>query len=930
MRKLQHLRMGVVAACYVVGFWGLSARLVAEETPATLTNQAYQVQLLEDGSVRISAEGSSPQTFRPTFTVFYRADDPKVRRRQVDMWYQVPEWLAVVPAGQKAARTANYFQAAEPVRITADRATVRDGRITWEVASPTRWALSAELTLPPGKAEPQMTLVLKTVEAGWYSVGYTGAPEHALADVDALLQPRIWQEKRLPADCYLSDEGLCSLPATLVEAQGTTVGVVADPAEVPFRLPTLQNSRFGVMIRNAAGHVQPQIFAPVLGMNESKMEAGATYRFRLRLSVRAGNWYDSFRHLARGLYGVHGLRQNTLCSLNQTIENMIRFAMDDRMSGWNAEYRALDYKTDVSGTVKLVSALHPMSVALLTDNEDVYLRRARPMIEFLLSREKYLFAYNTQSTHQNPSHRLDGPTGEVFEWASLWNLSLGRTPVFLESAKVRYATPRALNLDSVNTDDHWVHALALYRATGERSYLEKARAEADRYIAQRINRPPTNFKELVRSAQFWTDLAPRWMQLLELYEETGERRYLEAAATGARLFAAFCWMTPPVPEKEVTVPAGDGQQATVPAWRVSQIGLTPEASNTSPVNRAIFLAHHAAWMARLGYYTGDTFFSDLARNAVVGRYANFPGYTYQPKLGFTVAHEPADYPTREPFAYHRASQMYFNHVWPHIALLVDYLVSDAVVRSQGRVNFPSRYAQGYVYLQSKVYGDRPGTFYDEQGVQLYLPAGLVECDNVQINYVAGYGNGKLYVALLNQADTPAEATIRLDPERAGLDPKRSYEARLWRENQSAAPVRVEEARVTVPIAGRGITALAIDGAQVQTKFQAKVFDRNTPPLGSESYRSIEWPEGKVQGMLLSLGRGLTSAYVWLTADEKQLSEATLHYRTNGGAWQATVDSRYPYEFSVPLADRDTVWEWWVEGQTVDGRRLESSAVELRR
>ncbi len=930
---LRIIGIGLAVAWCGLDYVGMSVRLEAAQPQAlTLANQAYEARLREDGSVEVLARGGAPQTFRPDFTVLYRPDDPKVGRRQVDMWYRVPDWRVVgePEPGQKPSRTANYFQAARFVRLTAQGGTVQDGRIVWELPEQTSWSLCAELTLPPGEAEPQMTLVLKAKETGWYSVGFTGAPEYPLGKVDALLQPRIWQEKRFPDDCYLSDEGLCSLPVTLVESQGLTVGVAADPAEVPFRLPTLNNSRFGVLVRNAAGLAQPQIFAPVLGMAESKREAGCTYRFRLRLSVRTGGWYESFRQLARGLYGVRDLRQNTLCSLNQTIENMVRFAMDDRMSGWNAEYRAFDYTTDVPGTVKLVSALHPLSVALVTDNEEVFVRRARPMIEYLLSREKYLFAFNTKSTHQNPSHRMDGPTGEVFEWATLWNVSQGRTPVFLESAKIRFAQPRALNLDSVNTDDRWVHALALYRATGERSYLEQARAEADRYIAKRIDTPQTNFKGLVRSAQFWTDLAPRWMQLLEMYEETGERRYLEASAVGARLFSAFCWMTPPVPAGEVTVPAGGGKQATVPAWRVSQIGLTPEASNTSSGNRAIFLAHHAAWMARLAYYTGDSFFSDLARNAVVGRYANYPGYTYQPSLGFTVAHEPADYPTREPFVYRRASQMYFNHVWPHIALLVDYLVSDALVRSQGEVDFPSRYAQGYVYLQSKVYGDRPGKFYGDEGVRLYLPAGLIECDNVQMNYVAGYGNGRLYVALMNQANAPAEVTLRFDSKRAGLDPQRVYEARRWCENKPQGTVRIEGARVTVPVAGRGITALAIDGAEVRPAFQEKVFDRSSPPLGPASYRSVDWSEGKVHGMLLSLGRGLGSAYVWLNADEKQLSETRLHYRVDEGPWQEMVDPRYPYEFSVALADSDCVWEYWVEGQTVDGRRVRSETVKLQR
>ena len=107
---------------------------------------------------------------------------------------------------------------------------------------------------------------------------------------------------------------------------GVTVGVIADPADVPFRLPTRANSRFGVMVRNAAGMVQPMLFAPVLGGKGSNLKIGGTAKFSMRVSVRQGDCYESFRHLAQVFYGVRDCRENTLCSLNQTLANMIAFA----------------------------------------------------------------------------------------------------------------------------------------------------------------------------------------------------------------------------------------------------------------------------------------------------------------------------------------------------------------------------------------------------------------------------------------------------------------------------------------------------------------------------------------------------------------------------------------------------------------------------
>ena len=74
---------------------------------------------------------------------------------------------------------------------------------------------------------------------------------------------------------------------------------------------------------------------------------------------------------------------------------MIAFAMNDIYSGWVDDLKGFDYTTDVGGTVKVVSALHPLSAALLTDNREIFRRRALPITEYLMSREKYLFSLAT-------------------------------------------------------------------------------------------------------------------------------------------------------------------------------------------------------------------------------------------------------------------------------------------------------------------------------------------------------------------------------------------------------------------------------------------------------------------------------------------------------------------------------------------------------
>ena len=97
------------------------------------------------------------------------------------------------------------------------------------------------------------------------------------------------------------------------------------------------------------------------------------------------------------------------------------------------------------------------------------------------------------------------------------------------------------------------------------------------------------------------------------------------------------------------------------------------------------MTNFAAWMLRLSHYSGDNFLKDIARSAVVGRYANFPGYDINDE--FTNFYERPDYPLRN-WTELTYNQIYYNHVWPHIALLTDFLITESVYRSQGKINFP--------------------------------------------------------------------------------------------------------------------------------------------------------------------------------------------------------------------------------------------------
>jgi len=907
-------------------------------------NARYSLTVAKEGSLLLQNSDGAKGQFNPNFSILYRAGNPGLKEyKDTTVNFTVPAWEGL----QKKDITVVPQEAGTSVTTSAVSYFLKKDTICWVFADDSLYTLTATALLPKGNEEPKISFRFIPKKEGWYSVAYIGSPETDPSTIESIWQPLIWQERRFPSHSYLSMEHMCPLPAVMFGKKGVVTSVVADPAEVPFRMPTFKNARFGLWIRNEKGMAQPQIAAPVFGQESSQMKAGQIFIFSFRLLCQKGDWLDTYRYIARSIYNFHDYRKNASASLNETLENMIDLGMNDVFGGWNKELKAFDYTTDVKGTVKLVSSLHPLSLSFITDNPEIYKLRALPMIEFLMSREKYLFVSAGGTIHQSPSHFLKGPAAEVSELAALYSISGKRSQVFSHYADSLFDIPRALNLMLVSEPQSWQSALALYRINGEKQFLDMAITKATEYINKRINITQTDFSDAHldgdKGGAFWTDFSPKWFDLLELYEETNDKKFLDAAVYGAKIYTSYVWLQPSVPDSQVLINKNgllhigtrrnkkDPQPMyapplKVPAWRVSQIGLTPEASNTYSGNPAIFLSHYAAYLLRLAHYTGDVFFKDIARSAIVGRYTNFPGYDINGE--FTTIYQRPDYPLQDwnGLTY---NQFYYNHIWPHIALLTDYLITDALYKSGGLISFPSQNAEGYAYLHSKVYGDRPGKFYDDQNVHLWMPKGLLKTDNIQVNYLAARGNGNLYLALMNQSDADIKVKLYLNQDIVPVDLEKPYKIDIWADNQSKQEAVLRNAEVVVTVKAKGITSLRIHDIPIKPRFQELASDESVKPLSTSSYTEQQTLFGKVTGMIITMGKSLGSTYIWLDATEEKLSRAILHYKS-GNDWKEASDNIYPYEFSMPLDDNMASFEFYVEGETVDGNRVKGEAIVLKK
>lgn len=920
-----------------------------------LSNQQYEIELLKNGelNVRHKQSGRSYKLV-PQFTVMKRTDNPvlkytsrsgKVAPKTDNIFLRLPYWKK----SASADITADFFETTAPIVEKASSGKLTPGGIEWSFPANGSYTLTAGLSLTSSINEPVITYRFTPKEEAWYSIGYTGMPELSPAKADGIWQPFVWQEKRFPEKSFLSTEDMCALPGTMVEKDGITYGVMADPRVIPYRLPDQPSGKikFGVLVRNQKGNAQPQIFSPVLGNPDSKLKAGETHTFQFRVFMYKGTQPDAYIAVAKNMFNFRDYRKNVYTNLNKTIENMIDFQMDDVYSRWSVDMKGYDYSTDVANTVKNVSGLHPLSAAIITDNQGIYTRRALPIIEYLLSREKYLFAINKNITQQQPSSRMAGPAVEVSELAVLDIFYQGKSPVFSYFADSLSHTTRKLNLSKDSKGDDWPNLLSLYKMTGNTAYLEKAKQKADDYIKWRVDTKQTDFSDAntALSAMFWTDFSPLWMELLDLYEVTREKRYLDASVVGAKQYMQYTWFYPVIPDSSIVInkngiseylcgearrekiPPMPAPRQEVPAWRVSQIGLTPEASYTFSGNPAIFLANQAPHLLRLAYYTGDDFFRSVARSAVVGRYSNYPGYDINGE--FNTVYSRPDYPLRYQ---HEVSynQFYYNHVWPQIAVLFDYLISDVYVSSNGAVNFPSEFAVGYAYLKSKVYGVHPGTFYGDKNVNLWMPKQVVKVDNEQANYLTAYGNDKFYIALMNQSTDETDVEVAVNPDLVPVSLNGSHTVRVWINNSPAGTSELKGGKIKVHLSAKGITALAIDRVPVVTQFQQSAGDNKTVKPSQQTYRIADSPFGKIRSAVISYAR-LSEAYIWLEASDEQVKKAVLNYRVNGQEkWSRLEDAGYPFEFSVPLQEKDSEIEWWIDAQKTDGTLVKNSNTILKK
>lgn len=934
----------------------------------TLENERYALRLETDGSLILSSRGAPSQTIEPVFVVFFSPGDPgyganhgnyllaprtsalwrrfreplaslNERLRSPDYRDSLPGDVAVAEdaqgrrtwlyrdgrgkqllkvSGAYGEGTVDPWFAGEKTILRGGAAAVEGRTVRWSFPTRPDFDLEAELSLPEGVGAPRLVQRLKAKRQGCYSAAFAGSPKLA---VEAML--------RIPQECsgrerrqfnHLVTEAYLRLPRVQLAAEGWNFALVVDPEEMPFRIATRENARFGLCLRREGGVFQPLSFAPILGGAESFLKPGQSRSFAVRLVLQAGDWKETYRTIAREDYGFRDLRDNSGPGpLNDTLARTMDFLADrngENRALWHAEQKYYDYWTDNSGIFKPFSPLYGLSAAIVTDDEAFYLTRALPQVEFALSRTNNTFAPYAVAQNGQVKARNRGLGHSYLPAAQLATLAAfyqGRVPALASEA-----------LERGFSEKSFVDQLALWQLIGAPEALARAKIQGLEALGKKAGEDEDAY-----------------MDWLELYLATGERRFLEAALDDAYALTTSINLSPVVPDTLVEVESGgkvpvhehsfgrhklwgfppprplDGVERKVPAWRVALTGLQ------SPAYRGELWMNNHGQLLRLAALGRDDFLRDIARWGMVGRFANYSGDN---RSSYSLIMERSDAVERPVWEWNFAT-VNPGHAWEFAGEILDYLVSDAFQRSEGAVDFPGRPMPGTAF-RVRVYGDRPGRFYGDEGVRLWLPRQLLRIDNRQIDYVAGYGPRGLYLAFLNQSFSEENVLVSFDGKLVDLGAVRGL--RTWRENrpETAAAV-LSEGKLRLRISAKGIVAVALDGARAKPGLQARLFSPDAKPLGPHSFASAKASFGEVHAQLLSAGSGLVTGYVYSDALPENTVRAFLRYRQGDGPWNEKTDLIFPYEFTNVLENEHLPIEYAFGVENADGRRELAPEIILR-
>lgn len=769
-------------------------------------------------------------------------------------------------AVQKPGADLDPFEAgnlSEAIPIAAEAIDKRTVKVQYVTRNGS--AITGLWSLPAGQQHIDLRLICKVAQPGYYSMGVAAFQPVADQDLENVLMAPMFQYKRLSDGPQMMITSMMQQPLAIVSSkaqQGIVSSyVAASPDLLKKDWGSVDYAPAGFTLKNHNNQIQPVMFSPVLGMNDSKYRTGELIERRFIIGVKLGNWDSAMDYVSKEVFAVKDYRKQEQASLTDAVFNMIDLVKNDKAAGWAPALKGFyDIEGDPTTAPTVVNATPLANIALsvLQNDEEFYISRSLPTIEFTLSRSGYRWATDIVPTAFNATRKtleLNPFTSQFTTsyYAGLDRLLEGLNP-WLKDIALPGDSLRAVK--GYSTDFlPWNQALWAHRLTGQAKWLQLAKKDADIFIQHKIY---NNSSKLLSHTPFYnaTFYAP-WWDLLDLYETTKDKKYLNAAEYGSYFTIAGIRSYPKVEDSLQTIhlgnhydgighiwwkgdqpyrlgfprKKGDVQEKKVPEWLISPVGLGLEQPSTyftrvkGQTVHPVFMSSWAPHLLRLFQYANKPIYEIYARNAVIGRYTNYPGYY---GTGFTDVPMSADFPYKGP----DVSSIYYHHIPPHIAFSLDYLITETIQRSNGNVTFPYSKQEGFVWFNNRVYGGGKGKIFGDPGATLRMHKGLVNIQHPGINYVTAVSDKNFWILLSSEAESGQKVAVQWNDATGAL---KEGKAISYAPSGESASLDFKAAKADVVVPAKGFMAISIPlaAAPVTKKYQPvkdgmKVIDLGAP------------------------------------------------------------------------------------------------------
>jgi hypothetical protein len=734
------------------------------------------------------------------------------------------------PAVDKAIENEIYFSKELPVAtITA----------TWKLD-------------PVYKSDIVVTQRLVAKQDGYYSLATPSLTTVQTEDLAWATVPGYFQGSQFQDNFVLSyayGQGIPKLPVVYPERCASTLspivtskngisvsvspgpGVARDPWENDHK--THEEWKLGLSHMNRKGVISPTLYYPVLGEPLSKLKAGDTLQYEFRFTITKGDWYKNLEHVINDVYHFDkqlSLRENKESLINR-VHAMRHYLTDSKTSLWNIE--SFEGKK-IGGQSYLGGVVGSSGDAMKNSDYGAMWMLANATDDPILKKQVLPYALNFKLVQQQtePGFFRGAAIGQYYlakrkkfveEWGEFVEpvsltyytmLDDGNILLFEPDNKElqqRLRLGAELLLQWQKQDGSWEVAydrhtekpiftdikdlrptfyglLVAHRIFKEQRYLDAARKGADWLVENGVKQG--HFIGVCGDARYAPDFATAQIAqaLLDLYDVTGDTKYKDAALEAARFYTTSIYTHPLASDKVKMVKNVERKD-----WEITQSGLSFEHGGimgSAQRHGPIQLASHAGLFVRIFQLTDDSLFLSMARSAAIGRDAFVDPATHVASYYWN--------------AMSNGAGPYPHHAWWQIGWITDYLLAEAELRSNGKIDFPRGFVTPKVGPHQS-YGFAPGKIYTDPA-NLIIRDGLVVSDNPNIETLTALSVDRksLFVILMNDIGRDVSTTVGVDVTKL----KSGLQINNATDLQTGKPVMLNQP-TKFPLKPYGITVLKL-------------------------------------------------------------------------------------------------------------------------